>query len=307
MAEFHYLHHQPDGTPYDDPNAMGDALRRPPPRPGSGSRCWTPATSAAGSGRRPRACSCATATATAEPWADARRRRPGARSTRCARCRATSCTSFRGRAPLHVHLSEQVAENEACLAAYGVTPTRLLHEAGLLGPRTTVVHATHLTDDDIALLGSTGTNVCISPTTERDLADGIGPARRWPRRAAGSRSAATATRSSTCSRRCAASRWTSGWRPSERGHWSAAELLARSAPVEPDRGRRARADLVTLDTTSPRTAGTGADENTAVFAATARRRHARRRRRRVGSTRRADDEAIGRELDAAIGALWPRP
>ncbi|MFD9704737.1 formimidoylglutamate deiminase [Lentzea sp. NPDC059081] len=80
-------------------------------------------------------------------------------------------------APLHVHLSEQPAENEACLAAYGLTPTQLLHEAGALSSRTTAVHATHLTPEDIATLGSTGTGACFCPTTEADLADGIGPAR----------------------------------------------------------------------------------------------------------------------------------
>ncbi|MFD9735593.1 formimidoylglutamate deiminase [Umezawaea sp. NPDC059074] len=79
--------------------------------------------------------------------------------------------------PLHVHLSEQPAENEACLAAYGMTPTELLHEAGALTPRTTAVHATHLSDKDIALLGTSGTGACFCPTTEADLADGIGPAR----------------------------------------------------------------------------------------------------------------------------------
>ncbi|HEX6344291.1 formimidoylglutamate deiminase [Umezawaea sp.] len=79
--------------------------------------------------------------------------------------------------PLHVHLSEQPAENEACLAAYGMTPTELLHEAGALSPRTTAVHATHLTGGDIALLGTSGTGACFCPTTEADLADGIGPAR----------------------------------------------------------------------------------------------------------------------------------
>jgi formiminoglutamate deiminase len=79
--------------------------------------------------------------------------------------------------PLHVHLSEQPAENEACLAAYGMTPTELLHEAGALSPRTTAVHATHLSGKDIALLGTSGTGACFCPTTEADLADGIGPAR----------------------------------------------------------------------------------------------------------------------------------
>jgi len=79
--------------------------------------------------------------------------------------------------PLHVHLSEQPAENEACLAAYGLTPAQLLAEAGALGPLTTAVHATHLTPADRALLGDTATGACLCPTTEADLADGIGPAR----------------------------------------------------------------------------------------------------------------------------------
>ena len=79
--------------------------------------------------------------------------------------------------PLHVHLSEQPAENAACLARHGLTPTGLFAAEGVLGQATTAVHATHLTDADIALLGGSGAGVCLCPTTERDLADGIGPAR----------------------------------------------------------------------------------------------------------------------------------
>jgi formiminoglutamate deiminase len=79
-------------------------------------------------------------------------------------------------APLHLHLSEQPAENTACLAATGRTPAGLAHDHGVFGPTTTAVHATHVTADDIALLGGTGTAVCLCPTTERDLADGVGPA-----------------------------------------------------------------------------------------------------------------------------------
>src|SRR5690606_23032671 len=79
--------------------------------------------------------------------------------------------------PLHVHVSEQPGENEECLVAYGRTPTRLLHEAGVLGPRCAVVHATHVDESDRALLGVTGVAVVVCPTTERDLADGLGPAR----------------------------------------------------------------------------------------------------------------------------------
>jgi formiminoglutamate deiminase len=79
--------------------------------------------------------------------------------------------------PVHLHLSEQPAENDACLAATGRTPARLSGDAGVLGPGTTAVHATHLTDEDVRLLGASGTTVCLCPTTERDLADGVGPAR----------------------------------------------------------------------------------------------------------------------------------
>lgn len=82
------------------------------------------------------------------------------------------------KAPLHVHLSEQTAENDACLTAHGVTPTRLLADHGVLGPRTSAVHATHLSEEDIKLLSDSSTVICMCPTTERDLADGIGPARQ---------------------------------------------------------------------------------------------------------------------------------
>ncbi|HEX9344213.1 MAG TPA: amidohydrolase family protein, partial [Actinomycetota bacterium] len=78
--------------------------------------------------------------------------------------------------PLHVHLSEQVAENDDCLAHTGLRPTALLDEAGALGPGTTAVHATHLDGDDLRRLGAAGAFACFCPTTERDLGDGIGPA-----------------------------------------------------------------------------------------------------------------------------------
>jgi formiminoglutamate deiminase len=78
--------------------------------------------------------------------------------------------------PLHVHSSEQTREVEQCLAVHGRTPTAVLRDVGALGPRTTAVHATHLTSQDIADMEQTSTGVCFCPTTERDLGDGIGPA-----------------------------------------------------------------------------------------------------------------------------------
>lgn len=81
-----------------------------------------------------------------------------------------------GDEPLHAHVSEQPGENAQVRAAFGASPVAVLGEAGALGPRFTAVHATHLDDADIAALA--GSSVAICPTTERDLGDGIGPARR---------------------------------------------------------------------------------------------------------------------------------
>ena len=78
-------------------------------------------------------------------------------------------------APLHAHVSEQPGENEQCCAVHGCTPTELLGRHGVLGERFTAVHATHVGDSDVELLQSSGSTCCICPTTERDLADGIGP------------------------------------------------------------------------------------------------------------------------------------
>ncbi|MGK9147826.1 formimidoylglutamate deiminase [Plantibacter flavus] len=80
--------------------------------------------------------------------------------------------------PLHVHLSEQPQENTDTLVATGRTPTGVLTELGALGERLSLVHATHLTDDDIDAIGRAGATVVMCPTTEADLGDGIGPARR---------------------------------------------------------------------------------------------------------------------------------
>ena len=80
-------------------------------------------------------------------------------------------------APLHIHMSEQRAENEACRAVYGVSPARLLYDEDVLGPRTTVVHATHVGAADLEVLGGSQVFACLCPTTERDLGDGLAPAR----------------------------------------------------------------------------------------------------------------------------------
>lgn len=78
-------------------------------------------------------------------------------------------------APLHIHLAEQPAEVEECLAVEGCTPAELLEREGVLGPDLTAVHAIHLSERDVNLLGANQVGVCSCPTTERDLGDRVGP------------------------------------------------------------------------------------------------------------------------------------
>ncbi|MEO6510253.1 MAG: amidohydrolase family protein, partial [Nocardioides sp.] len=200
----------------------------------------------------------------------------------------------------------------ACVAAYGATPTQLLADHGVLGPMTSAVHATHLTADDIGHLGGTRSYSCFCPTTERDLGDGIGPSRALHDHGSpltlGSDSHAVIDlfeemRAVELDERLATQR---------RGHWSAAELLTAATSNGhaslgyDDAGTIAvgqRADLVTLDTTTPRTAGTGADEHAAVFAATAADVTQVVVDGRVVFTR-GDETDIGHELERAIGRLW---
>jgi formiminoglutamate deiminase len=309
VGEFHYLHHQPDGTPYDDPNAMGRALLAAADDAGIRIRLLDTCYLTAGIGLEAQGVQQRFSDGDAHRWAervaalDDDRVGVAIHSVRAVpRDQLAVVAEAAAGRPLHVHLSEQVAENEACLGAYGRTPTGVLAEAGVLGERTSAVHATHLSEADVALLGGSRTCACFCPTTERDLGDGIGPSRRLYDAGSaltlGSDSHAVIDvfeemRAVELDERLATQ---------ERGHWAAAELL-RAATQDGHRslgfagaGRiavGAPADLVTLDMRSPRTAGSGAGPESVVYAATAAD---------VGA--RDEHRDIGAELDRAITTLW---
>ncbi len=86
---------------------------------------------------------------------------------------------------LHVHADEQPREIEECMAEHGVRPIELLAQTGCLGPRTTVVHATHADDHELDLLAESGSRVCVCPTTEANLGDGFAPFERLRERGIG--------------------------------------------------------------------------------------------------------------------------
>nr|WP_223182609.1 MULTISPECIES: formimidoylglutamate deiminase [unclassified Streptomyces] len=292
VGEFHYVHHAPGGTPYADPNAMGEALIAAAADAGIRLTLLDTAYLSSGFGAAPEPHQLRFSDGTADAWAErvsALKEHDGVRlgaaihSVRAvpAGQLATVARWAQDRqAPLHVHLSEQTAENDACLAAHGMTPTRLLAEHGVLGARTTGVHNTHLTDDDIALLGSTGTGTCMCPTTERDLADGIGPAAAL--RKAGSPLSLGSDSHAVVDllEEARAMELDERLRTRTRGHWTAAALLraatadGHAALGRPDAGSLAPgalADFATIALDSVRTAGPvpRLAAETAVFAASA--------------------------------------
>ncbi|WP_262281986.1 formimidoylglutamate deiminase [Micromonospora sp. MA102] len=290
VGEFHYLHHGPEGRPYADPNAMSAALVE----------------AAAHAGIRLTLLDTAYLTASVDgaelvgtqrrfgdgdalrwvervdafrPENDHARRGAAIHSVRAVPAEQLATVAGwadRNGVPLHVHLSEQPAENDACRAVHGCTPTRLLADHGVLGPHTTAVHATHPTSADVALLGDSRTGVCLCPTTERDLADGIGPARRMAEAGSpvslGSDSHAVVD----LFEEARAVELDERLRTRRRGHFSAAELVTAATVAGHaalgwgDAGRLSagdRADLVTVRLDSARTAGV--PPVGAFFAATA--------------------------------------
>ncbi|MDV6014563.1 formimidoylglutamate deiminase [Haloechinothrix sp. LS1_15] len=191
VGEFHYLHHDADGSPYADPHAMSSAIVAAAVDAGIRLTLLDACYLAGGVGGAPMApVQRRFADADADAWAQrASGFDPGSDQVRLGAAvhslRAVPVEQVpvivawaRQRdAPLHAHLSEQRGENETCHTVYGRSPTELFAEAGALDERFVAVHATHTTGLDITWLGSSGAWACLCPTTEQDLGDGIGPAR----------------------------------------------------------------------------------------------------------------------------------
>uniref|UniRef100_UPI0038B3AA03 formimidoylglutamate deiminase n=1 Tax=Luteipulveratus halotolerans TaxID=1631356 RepID=UPI0038B3AA03 len=324
VGEFHYVHHQPDGTPYDDPNAMGEALRQAAREAGVRLTLLDTCYLAGGLGADGH-----------EPLSEQQRRfgdgdaeawasrvaafEPDANTVVGAAIHSvravprdqisTVVAAAEGR-PSHAHLSEQPAENDACLAAYGLTPTALLDAEGALGEMTSVVHATHLTDDDVRRLGDSSSTACFCPTTERDLADGIGPARALLDAGAGLSLGSDQHAVIDLIEEARALEMHERLATGERGRFTPTQLLdaatAHASIGWPEAGRietGRRADLVAVRTSTRRTSGSAPDQ--ILLSATAEDVDTVIRDGQVvverGQHRLGD---VGRLLSEAIDPLW---
>jgi formiminoglutamate deiminase len=189
VGEFHYLHHGRGGSRYEDPNAMGIAVMDAAAEAGIRITLLDTCYLQGGIGQEPDGVQLRFSDGTADAWADRVAALEGSSTAKVGAAihsvravdpeSAARVAAFAGEGSraLHAHVSEQPAENDDCRAAYGKTPTAMLADAGALSERFTAVHATHLEENDFAALGGSGCGICLCPTTERDLADGVGPAR----------------------------------------------------------------------------------------------------------------------------------
>jgi formimidoylglutamate deiminase len=198
VGEFHYVHHQPDGTPYDEPNELAFAIAEAaqdagldlvlipaayhrdgwdggdrPPQDGQRRFCDPDVDAFLGRVNALRA------------WAGGRAGVSIAVAAHSVRAvpadwlEAIAAYADFHALPRHVHAHEQRRELDECAAEHGCSPIELLHRTGFLGPRTSVVHGIHVSDADVARLSAADAIVVSCPTTEGNLGDGHLPAMRY--------------------------------------------------------------------------------------------------------------------------------
>ena len=192
-AEFHYVHHRPDGTPYEDPNALAKAVAEAAEE-AEIRLLMLPVAYARGGIPRFRDAAVDDFLGRVDELRGWAQGRPlvevgvAAHSVRAVPrdwLEKLSRYARRNALPIHAHADEQPREIQECRKEYGMRPIELLAETGFLGSETTVVHATHADERELGLLAERGSSVCACPTTEGNLGDGFLPAQSILRLAIG--------------------------------------------------------------------------------------------------------------------------
>lgn len=198
VGEFHYLHHAPGGALYEDPNLLAKQVVKAARDTGLRIALLRTAYARAGWKRPPNPGQARFITPRVEDFIRHTDLLRSSLGSECARdsawvgvaphsVRAIPIDYLKELAayarsaamPIHMHVSEQPAEIEACAAEYGMRPIELLHRHRILGPDFTGVHAIHITGEEIGYLARAKARIAACPTTERNLGDGIGPAFEW--------------------------------------------------------------------------------------------------------------------------------
>ena len=186
VGEFHYVHHQPGGQPYERENIMAEAVLQAGRDAGIRVVLLLTAYARGDFSHAPDETQRRFCDASLDAYlsrAEALRTAGIAlgiaphsvRAVPQEWLHALAEYSLKHGLPFHIHADEQLAEIEQCWQAENCTPIELLERNGALGPRTTIIHATHASQEEIALLEQRGASVCVCPTTEGDLGDGIAP------------------------------------------------------------------------------------------------------------------------------------
>lgn len=189
VGEFHYVHHQPDGTPYDDRTVLAEAVIAAARDVGLRIALLRVLYQRAGQDQAPEGAQRRFADADLDRAlgdVDALRARHAGdpavavgvaphsvRAVSREWIREAAAFARERQLPLHMHVAEQRRELAECIAEHGLPPVRMLAEDGVLDERFVAVHATHLEADEVRALGAARAFVCICRTTERDLGDGL--------------------------------------------------------------------------------------------------------------------------------------
>ncbi|MGE0792453.1 MAG: formimidoylglutamate deiminase [Sandaracinaceae bacterium] len=188
VGEFHYVHHQPDGTPYASRTELADAVIRAALDAGLRIALLRVIYARPGFGRSPegaqrrfcdadvehalRDAETLLATYAGEPRVTVGLAPHSVRAVPMAWIREAAVFASQRGLPFHMHVSEQRREIRECLAELGARPVRALADHGVLSDRFVAVHATHLDDGEVRALGAANAYACLCRTTERDLGDG---------------------------------------------------------------------------------------------------------------------------------------
>jgi formimidoylglutamate deiminase len=192
VGEFHYIHHQRDGSPYSDPNLLEREVIRAARDVGIRIALLRVAYARAGYQAEPNPLQIRFIEQTPDVYLKHLEQLLGApelsdgtawvgvaphsvRAVPLDYLKTIVAFANERALPVHMHVAEQPAEVSACIEEYGRSAVALLETEGLLSKRFTAVHAIHVTPKAIASLARAGAFVCACPTTERNLGDGVVP------------------------------------------------------------------------------------------------------------------------------------